>query len=89
MTVDEQKAMILSMVSDFAGEGQDPTDFLDHIGFDWGLISRQRDLVPAILGHYRIKQGVYDIDRAANDLATYPPIASRIVELQIQKQKNQ
>jgi hypothetical protein len=38
-----------------------------------------------IAGHYRLKQGKYDIDRAARDLATFPPIAARIEELKAQR----
>lgn len=38
----------------------------------------------AILAHYRTPLG-YDINRAAMDLRTWPPIAARIFELQSEK----
>ena len=39
-------------------------------------------MAEVILGHYRVKKGCYDIDRAANDLATFPPVAAHIAELE-------
>lgn len=32
--------------------------------------------------YYRVKQGVYDLDRAFRDFASYPPIASEIIRQQ-------
>ena len=53
--------------------------FADHIGLprdaSWGAFRRHYD-----------KDGLPDSSRAANDLATYPPIARRIAELQAEKE---
>ena len=80
LTVDEQKNLILNTVFD---EEQEPAEFLnylDHIGFDINAVENTKQLPDAVLGHYRLKQGEYDIDRAAMDLATYGPVAAAIVK---------
>ena len=55
--------------------------FLDHVGFDLSVIRNVRELPAAFVAKYRLKSGQYDLDRAANDLATWPPVAARIAEL--------
>ena len=56
--------------------------FFQHIGLpadaSWGEFRRHYD-----------KDGVPDIDRAANDLGTYPPIAERIEELKAEKARSE
>lgn len=79
----EQKNIILSILADFA-ESDDDGDllsYLDHIGFDLRVISHVKELPAAFVAKYRLKTGKYDVDSAANDLATWPPIAARITEL--------
>ena len=56
--------------------------YLEYVGFDASALGKPSDLLPAWLGHYRIGQGTYDAGRAAIDLATWPPVARRIFELQ-------
>ncbi len=89
LTAQEQRSLILNMFFD----GDDPENFLaliEHTGIELaatgGKISRVPDV---ILGHYRLKKGVYDIERAANDLATFPPVAAYIAELKAQMVENQ
>jgi hypothetical protein len=85
----EQKNIILSIFADFA-ESDDDGDllsFLDHVGFDLRVISDVRELPAAFVATYRLKSGKYDLNRAANDLATWPPIAARIAELTEIEQK--
>ncbi|MFZ3585441.1 hypothetical protein ACOI1H_25500 [Loktanella sp. DJP18] len=85
----EQKTIILSIFADFA-ESDDDGDllsYLDHIGFDLRVISHVKELPAAFVAKYRLKTGKYDVDRAANDLATWPPIAARIAELTEAEQK--
>jgi hypothetical protein len=74
----EQKGIIISILSDFADEGDRLIAYLDHIGFDLCALASPHDLGNAVLGHYRIKAGKYDIHRACNDLASWPPIAAEI-----------
>jgi hypothetical protein len=78
LTVDQQKDLILSILFDFA-EGDDLLAYMKHVGFDLGSILQVTELPRAWLGHYRTKKGVYDVDRACNDLSEFPPIASAIV----------
>jgi len=73
LTTNEQKNMVLNIAFDHLNledEGQGFCDYLKHIGFDITAITDTKELPAAILGHYRIKQGEYDVDRAAMDLAT-------------------
>jgi hypothetical protein len=85
----KQKGIILSIFADFA-ESDDDGDllsYLDHIGFDLRAISHVKELPAAFVAKYRLKSGKYDLDRAANDLVTWPPIAARIEELTQAEQK--
>ena len=85
----QQKGIILSIFADFA-ESDDDGDllsFLDHVGFDLRVINDVRELPAAFVATYRLKPGKYDLNRAANDLATWPPIAARIAELTEIEQK--
>lgn len=85
LTVAEQRTMILAMFF----EDDDVGRFLalsEHAGID--LAAAQGDakqLVNLIAGHYRLKKGQYDIDRAANDLRTFPPIAASVEELKAKR----
>lgn len=57
--------------------------FLDHIGLK--LLHRPTDQWwPAFLAHYLVK-GRVDEDRVARDMATWGPIASRVMELRIEQ----
>lgn len=83
LTTTEQKNMIMNIVFDqenLEDSGKGLISYLQHIGFDISAIESHEELVPAVLGHYRVKQGEYDIDRATMDLATYGPVAAAIVE---------
>lgn len=82
LTAAEQRILILDMFLD----GDDPENFLaliEHTGIDLAAAGGDIRRVPdVILGHYRVKKGCYDIERAANDLATFPPVAAYIAELE-------
>lgn len=84
MPREEQTNLILGILSSFLEEdGLDQLGgYLDHVGFDIGAIRRTQDLPNAWLGHYRLKQGTYDVDRACRDLANFPPIAAEIFRLE-------
>jgi hypothetical protein len=87
LTAAEQKDLILSYFFD----GDDGDHFLalcDHAKIDLGACNGDAKQIPNIIAaHYRIAQGRYDLDRAANDLLTFPPIAARIAELKAKKGK--
>ena len=84
-TAAEQRNLILVMFLD----GDDPENFLaliEHTGIDLAAASGDISRLPdVILGHYRVKKGCYDIDHAANDLTTFPPVAAYIAELEARK----
>lgn len=80
----EQAQMIVTLLVDLCEP--DAIDqlgaYFEHVRFDLSALRRPQDLIAAWLGHYRIRQGKYDVERAFNDLATFPPIAAEITRLQ-------
>lgn len=83
MTTEEQRALILEMFADFADKGDERGElrrFLEHVGFDLCCVQDIRELPAALLGHYRLAKGNYDVDRACMDLLTWPPISKAIFE---------
>ncbi|OZA17970.1 MAG: hypothetical protein B7Y02_02035 [Rhodobacterales bacterium 17-64-5] len=80
LTAGEQACIIINILTDFASEPARLVKFCEHVGFDLSALTTTTDLIPAWLGHYRIKRGVYDVDRACKDLATWPPIAAMIAK---------
>lgn len=83
LTSREQKNIIMGYLADFAESDDDGEllSFLDHVGFDLRVIRDVRELPAAFVAFYRLKTGKYDLDRAADDLVTWPPIAAHIAEL--------
>ena len=87
-TPKEQRNMILAM---FFGEGDDDgesfLELVDHCHIDLGACNGDVKQIPNVIAaHYRRGRG-YDIDRAAHDLLTYPPVAARIKELEAEKRR--
>ena len=83
---DEAKRMLLNTLIDFSENDTDQLfKYFAHVGFDVAAVDNSKQIPAAWLGHYRIGQGTYDTDRAAMDLATWPPISRRIFELQQEK----
>lgn len=85
MTTDEQRDVILNVVMDFFPD--DIGEYIRHVGFDIQGIGDPKNFVDAWLGHYRLGQGTYDVDRALMDFTTWPPISRRIFELQDEARK--
>ena len=85
LTTEEQKNLIRNILLDFLNS-EDCLPYLYHIGFDLGAVGHPSQFEAALLGHYRIGQGQYDVERAANDMATYPPMLNRIFEIMREKQ---
>lgn len=76
--IEEQKSLILGILADFLEEIDDLEGYAKHVGFDFAVLRRPEDLIDAWLAHYRVRRGEYDVDRALEDLTTWPPIARRI-----------
>ena len=87
LPLDEAKAMLAPMLADFAENApENLVSYLEHCGFDISALEDTKDLLPAFAGHYRIGQGTYDTDRILLDFMTWPPIARRIFELELEKE---
>jgi len=89
-TAAQQRAMILAMFFDDGDDnGEGFLALIDHCGIDLAACNGDVKQIPNVIaGHYRLAHGRYDIDRAANDLLTFPPVAARIAELDAQKAKD-
>ena len=85
LPLEEQKSLLLGILNEFLPDPDELFDYFDHVGFDPLCLGRVRDLPQAWVAYYRVRAGVYDVDRACRDLATWPPIAARIAYLQAQK----
>lgn len=84
LTTEEQKSLILNILDDFASDPDVDALFgyLQHCGIPLRALRSAADIVPAFLGHYRIRPGLYDVDRACEDLRWWPPVVARLAELQ-------
>jgi hypothetical protein len=84
-TATRQKALILAPFADFvANEDLDGLfEYLAHCGIN--ATSKVAGLEHLILEHYQVGARQYDIERAADDLRRWPPIAARIKELEDEK----
>ena len=85
--MNEQKAIILGIIASFFEQDDNTVilEFVGHVGFDLRAVNDTACFADAWLGHYRVRQGQYDVNRAINDLATWPPIAARIAELRAER----
>jgi hypothetical protein len=80
---DSDRDIILAWFLGFQEEGDEElARYILHCGID---IDAAPEIDDAIALHYQLPDGTYDIDRAANDLATWPPVAARIAELQAER----
>ena len=84
----QYEALMLGLFIDLCECG-DLWPFLDHIGFDNSTVPANADPVQffEIFKEHYTTDGVLDGDQPFNDFATYPPIARRIVEAQIERSK--
>lgn len=85
--IDADRQAILSWAADFVERGDGETArYCMHIGITPEDLQAVEDNIgAAFLRHYTTADG-YDLDRAGKDLATYPPIAARIRELEQEDQ---
>ena len=85
----EAKTALANIITDLS-DGDKIAKYLKHIKFDSGAMSnppRSDEWLPALVAHYRIKKGQYDMDRITMDFVKYPPIAARVVELMAERAK--
>jgi hypothetical protein len=88
LSAEQQKNLILGYFFDSDDAGN-LLALIDHAKIDFDACTGDAKQIPNIIvAHYRIAKGRYDLDRAANDLLTFPPIAARIEELKAQKVKS-
>lgn len=85
MTTEDQRSMILNILVDMVSD--DLGGYIRHVGFDIQGLDDPKNFVDAWLGHYRLGQGIYDVDRALMDLCIWPPISRRIFELQEEQRR--
>jgi hypothetical protein len=83
----ERKAILLWPFIDFAEQGEDQlVAYLTHVGINDVMVKYAGNVELAVLAHYRIgNSDHYDIDKAARDLAAWPPIARRIAEVRAER----
>lgn len=86
LSLGEQKNIIITIVGDIFEDTDAIEDWLLHVGFDLLGIRHVSDFEAAYLAHYRIRPGLYDIERATRDLATWPPVV-RLIEQERERQK--
>jgi hypothetical protein len=81
---DDENSM-WSWFEDFVIDG-DLLSFTDHAGI------RIRDVPPAkvwdVFRDHYTRSGAIDVEKFATDLATWGPIASRVVEIQLERSRN-
>ena len=87
-TPKEQRNMILAM---FFSEGDDDGEgflaLVDHCGIDLAACHGDVKQIPNVIAAHYCRGRGYNIDRAAHDPLTYPPVAARIEELEAQKRR--
>lgn len=88
LSSEEQKNLICGILADFAADPDVEVLFayLRHCGLPLTAMQSAKDILPAFLGLYRIRPGLYDVDRACMDLRLWPPIAARIAELMAEEE---
>jgi hypothetical protein len=84
-TDDADRALILQWFHDLQERAAEHfARCIVHCGID---VDAAPEIDDAIAAHYRLPGGAYDIERAAKDFATYPPMAASIAALQARKAK--
>jgi hypothetical protein len=86
LSATEQRNLILDVFFDCDADADFCLALIDHASIDLAATAGDVKRIPdVIVAHYRVAKGRYDLDRAAQDLLSFPPIAARIKELKAQK----
>jgi hypothetical protein len=82
-----ERDQVLAVFADFAENDVDGlVAFLQHCQIDLEpYLAKKAELPDIIAAHFYVRPGVYDIGRVGELLATFPPIAARIRELEAEK----
>src|SRR6476619_4413177 len=82
----DQRGQVLAVFANYAPDVDKLFAFLRHCEIDLEpLADKPTELADLILSHFYVRPGVYDIDRLGHLLATFPPIAARIREIQAER----
>jgi hypothetical protein len=87
--IEDQREQVLAVFADYAEHDVDRLfEFLQHCQIDLEPLSdKKAQLDNVIAAHFYVRPGVYDIARLGCLLATFPPIAARIRELEAERAK--
>ena len=83
------REQILAVFADFAEQDVDKLfEFMQHCGIDLEPLADKAVKLPDLIAsHFYLRPGFYDIARLGDLLATFPPIAARIREIQEEMQR--
>ena len=83
----DQREQVLAIFADYAEQDVDKLfEFLQHCQIDLEPLSDKNLQLPDLIAsHFYIRPGVYDIARLGELLATFPPIAARIREIEAER----
>ena len=81
------REQVLVVFADYAEHDVEQlVEFLQHCQIDLEpYLAKKAELPDIIAAHFYVRPGVYDIARLGELLATFPPIAARIRELEAEK----
>ena len=81
------REQVLAVFADYAEHDVEQlVEFLQHCQIDLEpYLAKKAELPDIIAAHFYVRPGVYDIARLGELLATFPPIAARIRELEAEK----
>ena len=82
-----QRDQILAVFTDYAEQDADKLfEFLQHCKIDLEPLSDKKVKLPDLItAHFYLAPGKYDIEALGRCLATFPPIAERIREIQAER----
>jgi hypothetical protein len=80
----DPREQVLAVFADYAEHNVDRLfAFIDHCQIDLEpVLNKLAELPDVITSHFYIRPGAYDIGRLGDLLATFPPIAARLREIQ-------
>ena len=80
LPLQEQKELILFLLGMVVTDPDTVGAYSRHVGFDVDAVRSAEEFERGWLAHYYLERGQYDVDRAARDALTWPPLAKHIAE---------